>query len=157
MGNSESNPRSLSESISMIRIALAYTALLVAIVFAADVGWLPRFVETVHDLPYGDKALHFLLFGGLALVANLAFASRGRRSLARAIVIGSILVLIVATVEEYSNRFVARRDWSLGDLTANYLGVVCLGMLPLWSRQLFSHAAPNGTDDSSGPQDSADG
>jgi VanZ family protein len=139
----------------MIRIAVAYTALLVAVIFAADTGWLPRLVERVHDLPFCDKVLHFLLFGGLALVANLAFASRGRRSLARAIVIGSILALIVATAEEYSNRYFVRRDWSLGDLTANYLGVVCLGMLPIWSRQLFSRSASDEPDDSSGPQSSA--
>ncbi len=139
----------------MIRIALAYVAALVAIIFAADAGWLPRFVARFHDLPYGDKALHFLLFGGLALVANLALASRGRRSLARAIVIGSILVLIVATAEEYSNKFVPRRDWSLGDLTANYLGVVCLGMLPLWPRQLSSRPRSAEPNDSPSRQNTA--
>ena len=89
----------------------------------------------------------------LALVANLSLASRRKRSLARAIVIGSIFVLIVATAEEYSNRFFLRRDWSLGDLTANYLGVACLGLLPAWHRQLFSRTASAAPDDSSGPQD----
>jgi VanZ family protein len=82
----------------------------------------------LHDLPHGDKVLHFLLFGGLALVANLALAFHRPRSFARAIVMGSILVMIVATAEEYSNQYLVRRDWSLGDLTANYLGVVCLGL-----------------------------
>jgi VanZ family protein len=121
-------------------------AVLAAIIFSADAGYLPPFVERFHELPFGDKVLHFLMFGGLALVANLALASRGRRSLARAIVIGCILVLIVATAEEYSNKFVPCRDWSLGDLTANYLGVVCLGSLPLWPKRRSScqlSAEPN--------------
>ena len=139
----------------MIRIALVYVALLMAIIFSADAGWLPRFVERLHDLPLGDKALHFLLFGGLALVANLALASRGRRSLARAIVIGSILVLIVSTAEEYSNKFLPRRDWSLGDLTANYLGVVCLGALPLWPSKLSSRPPSARPNDSPDRQNSA--
>jgi VanZ family protein len=136
----------------MIRIALAYAAILTAIVLAADTGWLPHFVQQLHDLPFGDKVLHFTMFGLLALAANLALASCGRRSLARAIVIGSIFVVFVATLEEYSNHFLSRRDWSLGDLTANYLGVVCLGMLPAWCPQLFAIPAANGENDSPTPR-----
>jgi len=139
----------------MVPIALAYAAVLAAIIFSADAGWLPPFAERLHDLPFGDKVMHFLMFGGLALVANLALASRGRRTLARAIVIGSILVLIVATAEEYSNRFVSRRDWSFGDLTANYLGVACLGVLPIWPWQLSSRPRSAEPDDSPGRQSAA--
>ena len=138
----------------MIRIALAYAALLAAIVVAADANWLPHFARHLHDLPFGDKVMHFTLFGLLALVANLALASRGRRSLARAIVMGSLFVLFIATAEEYSNKFVATRDWSLGDLTANYLGVACFGLLPLWWPQLFSLSEP-AADDSAKTNDSA--
>jgi VanZ family protein len=139
----------------MIRIALAYVVLFAAIVVAADAGWLPRFAERLHDLPFGDKVLHFTLFGLLALVANLALASRDKRSLARAFVIGSIFVLFVATAEEYSNLYLFRRDWSLGDLTANYLGVACLGLLPLWRPQLFSLSVAADDDDSAAPQTTA--
>lgn len=123
---------------NMIRIALAYVALFAAIVVAADANWMPPFAQRLHDLPFGDKVIHFTLFGLLALVANLVLASRSRRPLARAIITGSLIVVFVATAEEYSNKFVAARDWSLGDLTANYLGIACLGMLPLWRPQLFS-------------------
>jgi polysaccharide biosynthesis protein VpsQ len=136
----------------MLRIALTYGALLAAIVVAADTGWLPHFAERLHDLPFGDKVIHFTLFGLLALAANLALASRGKRSLARAIVLGSIFVVVIATAEEYSNLFVSRRDWSLGDLTANYLGVACLGLLPLWRPQLFRRSTDD-ENDSAGPHE----
>ena len=145
----------MSDSNSMIRIALAYFTLVVAVVVAADAGWLPNQLEWLHDLPFCDKVLHFVLFGLLALVANLALASYARWPLARAIVIGSILVLIVATAEEYSNQWFPRRDWSLGDLLANYLGVFALGLLPMWQRPLFSRVIPAGPDDSPGPQNAA--
>jgi hypothetical protein len=148
---SQSQATFLSDSISMIRIALAYLAALGCIVVAADAGWLPQFAERLHDLPHGDKVLHFLLFGGLALVANLALAKHRPNSFARAIVTGSMLVIIVATAEEYSNQYLALRDWSLGDLTANYLGIVCLGMLPLWRPQLFCRITQEITDDSLPP------
>ena len=145
----------MSDSNSMIRIALAYFATLVTVVVAADAGWLPNQLEWLHDLPFCDKVLHFVLFGLLGLVANLALASYARWSLARAIVIGSILVLIVATAEESSNLFFVRRDWSLGDLMANYLGVIALGFLPAWQRPLFSRVIPAGPDDSPTPQNAA--
>jgi hypothetical protein len=151
--NPESQLTLLSDKIFMIRIALAYAALFVVMVVAADAGWLPRFAEWLHDLPYCDKAVHFVMFGTLALVANLALASRGNRSLGRAIVIGSIFAMIVATAEEYSNRYFMMRDWSLGDLAANYLGVACLGMLPLWQRQIVPRDAAAVVDDSPGPRD----
>src|SRR5262245_1689303 len=100
----------------MVRLALAYAAIFAAIVFVADADWLPRFAQDLHDLPYGDKVIHFTLFGLLALAANLALASQKPRSLARAVTLGTILVLAIATAEECSNVFVPCRDWSLGDL-----------------------------------------
>lgn len=138
----------------MVRIALGYVVVFAVIVMAADANWLPRFAQDLHDLPYGDKVIHFTLFGLLALAANLALASHRPRSLARAVALGTILVLAIATAEEYSNVVVPCRDWSLGDLTANYLGVACIGLLPLWRPRLFTLAAGE-ENDSAGPHDAS--
>src|SRR5262245_59851709 len=118
----------------MVRIALVYAAAFAALIAVADAGWLPHALDRIHHLAFVDKIVHFTLYGLLALVANLALISTGRLPPLRAIVLGSIVVLIVATAEEYSNRFVAARDYSLGDLAANYLGVLMIGVLPLVSR-----------------------
>lgn len=136
----------------MTRIAIAYAALLAATVVAANTGHLPTFAQYVHDLPGGDKVLHFLMFGTLALVANLALIASGKRRLARAIVTGCLIAAIVATVEEFTNQFVPSRDWSLGDLTANYLGILCLGVIPFWQRSGLSHSAESDGSDSSAPR-----
>ena len=120
----------------MIRIALLYAIAMAALVCAADAGWLLRLTDFVHDWPHLDKVIHFTLYGVLALLANLAILGTGRWSALRSIVTGSVLVLIVATVEEYSNQFVAIRDYSLGDLAANYLGILVVGVLPLVPRLL---------------------
>lgn len=119
---------------AMTRLALSYVALLAATIAAANSGHLPLFAQYIHDLPGGDKVLHFLMFGTLALVANLALIANGKRRLARAIVTGCLIAAIVATVEEFTNQFVPSRDWSLGDLAANYLGILCLGVIPFWQR-----------------------
>ena len=122
----------------MIRIALLYAIAMAALVCAADAGWLLRLADFVHDWPHLDKVIHFTLYGVLALLANLAILGTGRWSALRSIVTGSVLVLIVATVEEYSNQFVAIRDYSLGDLAANYLGILVVGVLPLVPRLIVS-------------------
>jgi VanZ family protein len=118
----------------MTRIAILYAAALAAIIAAADANRLPVFAQQLHHVPYLDKLAHFTLYGLLALFANLALVRSGRWTPMRAIRIGTIVVLIVATLEEYSNRFVAVRDWSWGDLAANYLGILCLGVAPLVPR-----------------------
>jgi VanZ family protein len=137
---------------AMTRLALAYAAVLAATVAAANSGHLPSFAQYIHDLPGGDKVLHFLMFGTLALVANLALIANGKRQLARAIVTGCLIAAIVATVEEFTNQFVLSRDWSLGDLTANYLGILCIGVIPFWHRSGLSLPANAKGNDSPVPR-----
>jgi polysaccharide biosynthesis protein VpsQ len=122
----------------MVRLALVYAMCLIALVFVVDTGWLPAVSLWIHEVPMLDKVIHFSLYGTLALVVNLALASRDRRSLVRAVVLGSLFAIIVSTTDEFSNRFIAVRDWSLGDLAANYLGVLCVGILPIWQRSMKS-------------------
>ena len=126
----------------MTRLSLLYALLLLTVVWAADTGHLPTFAERIHDLPYVDKLVHFLMFGLLALGANLSLAENRSWSPGRAILTGSILVVIAATLDEGSNLVVANRSWSLGDLAANYAGVLCVGIVPLlgWRSKAVSPA-----------------
>jgi VanZ family protein len=115
----------------MARLALGYTAALIVLLLLADFGVLRPLGQFVNSVPTLDKLLHFLMYGGMALLANAALSRRPRWSLIGAIATGSIGVVIVSTVEEYSNLFTPCRAWSLTDLAANYLGIACLGVLPL--------------------------
>ena len=115
----------------MIRITLVYALGLTALLLMVDFGSLHSVALYVNQLPVVDKVIHFCMFGLLALLANASLVRRPRWRMVGAIATGSILVLIASTVEECSNLFVACRSWSLADLAANYLGVVCLGILPL--------------------------
>jgi VanZ family protein len=122
-----------SERIRMMRITLLYAASLATVLVLADARLLPAFAQHVNDVPDLDKVIHFLMFGVLALLVNLSLARRGNWPLAGAIVTGSMIVAVVATAEELSNLLVAAREYSLGDLAANYLGVLCVGVVPLWN------------------------
>lgn len=120
----------------MIRLTLLYASFILGVVLLADTGHLPRSLQYVHDLPHVDKLIHFSIFGSLALCINLTLAGNRRWSVARAIVTGSLLVVVLSTLDEGTNFLVSSRSWSLGDLAANYFGVVCLGIVPMlgWQR-----------------------
>ncbi len=116
----------------MTRITLLYAAALATLLVLADTHQLPTLARHINDFPVLDKVIHFSMFGLLALLVNLSLVRSTRWPAAGAIVTGGIIVAALATGEELSNLLVPARQYSLGDLAANYLGVVCVGMLPLW-------------------------
>lgn len=114
----------------MTILAVCYSLALIALLVGADFGALRPIHDFVHAFGELDKVIHFLLYGGLALVVNSALLRPSRGLPARSIVTGTIFVLIAATFEEYSNMLVPCRGWSLGDLVANYLGILAIGVAP---------------------------
>jgi VanZ family protein len=117
-------------------ITWAYALGLAALLVMVDFGALRDIALYVNHTFLLDKAVHFAMFGVLALLANATLLHRFRPRAVAAIATGSIIVLVLSTLEEISNSLVAFRTYSLGDLTANYLGIICLGILPLlaWQR-----------------------
>jgi VanZ family protein len=117
-------------------VTLAYAVGMAALLLMVDFGALRDLALYVNHTFLLDKAIHFAMYGFLALLANASLLHRSQSRAFGAIATGSILVLIVSTLEECSNAFVAFRTCSLADLAANYLGIVCLGILPLvaWQR-----------------------
>ena len=118
----------------MKRIAIVYAVSLFGFILATDLGFFREAANYVNDHPPLDKAVHFTMYGMLALLLNSALLLSGRPPI-RAFAIGSIVVMAVSTIEEYSNFWIVSRSWSLGDLAANYLGILWLGSLPLWCLQ----------------------
>ena len=119
----------------MTRLAAAYCLVLIGLVLIADLGLLNAVGHFVEQYPVLDKVIHFVMYGVLALLANAALAGRRGWSVARAVATSSVIVLIASTAEEFSNVFTMHRTCSWGDLAANYLGIVCLGILPFLIRQ----------------------
>ena len=115
-------------------IAIAYALALFGFILAADFGLLRDAGDFVNRHPPLDKILHFMMYGVLALLVNWALMVQGWSRL-RAFTLGTIVLIAVSTVEEYSNCWVTMRSCSLGDLAANYLGILWLGSLPVWCAQ----------------------
>ena len=108
-----------------------YFAFIILIVVLADTGKL-GFLGVVNEFPYGDKVGHFILFGMLAFLLDLTFfqalphADRKRV----AVIIGLILALLIS-LEEFSQKFFPERTFSLFDLSASYMGVIFFSWVPL--------------------------
>jgi multisubunit Na+/H+ antiporter MnhB subunit len=118
------------KSHSLFFAALWFVAV-VGIIMLADSGgaaWLFRWIERT---PGGDKAGHFVLIGGMALLLNLALRARRMPALGRHWLIGSLVVVALFTAEEYSQKFNRRRHFDYGDLAADYAGIWCAGWLAL--------------------------
>lgn len=102
---------------------------IIGLIVAADTGHL-GFLGVVYDFPYGDKVGHFLVFGLMTLLANLAaFEWRpDSRPLELTLKTSGVLALLIG-LEELSQRWLPSRTSSLLDLVASYLGVAVFAWL----------------------------
>jgi polysaccharide biosynthesis protein VpsQ len=109
-------------------IAVVFTIFIVGVIILADRNALPPFIRAVYDFPNGDKLGHFILFGLLnffitrAVLASFPSRPRGRLTLS----VGLILALLV-TLEEYSQKFYPSRTFDLIDLLASCMGLLVGG------------------------------
>jgi polysaccharide biosynthesis protein VpsQ len=113
-------------------LAILFALLLLLIIVLADMGALPPFLQVWKDLPYGDKVGHFILYGILTLLVDLAlFRALPNRSRKWVAVISGLILALLIGLEEFSQRYFANRTFSLRDLAASYLGVIFFSWLAL--------------------------
>ncbi len=106
-------------------LTLSFGLFVLAVVVAADLGWVAPVSGVIHSYPGADKVGHFVLIGGLAfLVAASIVQGGGGR--ARAVkVLGVFSVVVV--LEELSQLFLATRHFDFLDLLFDMLGILILG------------------------------
>ena len=106
------------------RWATAIAALvLIAIVVAADRDALPLLLQRVYNYPAGDKAGHFVLFGGLTFLAALGFGRRARPIAGLSLPVSTLVIVVLVTLEEASQAWFPGRTASVFDLLASYVGI----------------------------------
>lgn len=74
-------------------------------------------------VPWGDKIGHFLLFGTLALLLNMALGFRQVNIRGRWFHWGSVLVFAFATAEEFSQLAFPSRTFDVLDMLFDLLGI----------------------------------
>ena len=102
-----------------------YLILIGLIITLANQGLLS--VQWLRQLPYGDKLGHFILIGGLSFLVNLSFKCPYWRWRGVLILKACVYVALLISLEEFSQYFIPQRSFDLGDLAANYAGILCFG------------------------------
>lgn len=100
-----------------------------AIILFADQGKMPGFIAALYAFPYGDKVGHFMLMGSFSFLANMSLACRKVRFSGIQVLIGSLGVAALVTLEELSQVFFASRTYSLVDLGFSLAGIWSFGVL----------------------------
>ncbi|MFK8009916.1 MAG: VanZ family protein [Saprospiraceae bacterium] len=102
------------------------------VILSANFGWDFFFFDWVKYLPLRDKMAHFLLVGGVSFFVNLLLDVKKTKLGGKEVLLGSLVVFIFITLEEFSQLFIIRRNFELIDLSANYLGIFLFGQLALF-------------------------
>ena len=117
-------------------LAILFGLFIITIIVLADLGKL-GFIYFLYSFKYGDKVGHFILYGILTLLTDLALfrssaqgdsvtvISSGRQV---AVKVGLILAFVI-TLEEFSQQYFSKRTFDLIDLTASFLGVIFFSWL----------------------------
>ncbi len=110
-------------------LTILFALFIILVIVLADTGHL-GILSYINRMPHADKVGHFVLYGILALLINLTLfrslppeRSRGSSRKWIALTSGLILALLIG-IEEFSQRYFATRTFSLGDLSASYLGLI---------------------------------
>ncbi len=108
----------------MKRLAVLFGLFILAVIILANLGMLGA-LGFLNEIPFGDKAGHFVLYGILTLLIDLALF-RSRPDLSRRLLafrVALILALFIG-LEEFSQQFLSNRSFDLVDLAFSYLGVI---------------------------------
>ncbi len=106
-----------------------YCTFILLVVLLADLGLMSWFREYAHQYPGLDKALHFSLVGFLSWILIFAFNVKRVNLLGLGLYAGTMLTLVLVTLEEFSQLLIATRRFELFDLLADYLGILAAEIL----------------------------
>ena len=104
-------------------LAVAFSIFIIVVIILADMGTLPGLIRGLYDFPNGDKLGHFILYGILSLLLNLAFTLHPSRNLPRTIWTVSLVLALLIGLEEWSQSLFDSRTMDIVDLLASYAGV----------------------------------
>jgi VanZ family protein len=114
----------------MIRIAtVLFIFIVLGIVVLADQG--SALLSFVRDIPAGDELGHFVLMGTVSFLVNMSLSASRIKVLSWSVLKGSVFVVIVVTLEEFSQLFFKYRTFSLTDLACDYAGILLFGQLAI--------------------------
>ncbi len=89
-------------------------------------------------IPYDDKIAHFFLMGALSFFVNLSLSLSQVTIGNIKILKGSLIILVIITIEEFSQKLFPSRSFTWSDLLSGYAGIFCFGRVAMY---LMNHRA----------------
>lgn len=114
-------------SASVKILTVCYVIILAVIIFIADRKSTRFLLDFIGNIPYGDKLAHFFLMGFLSFLVNLLLNARTFGFGKLRYLLGSVIVLVLVTIEEFSQLFVRGRTFDWRDLVADFVGIIIFG------------------------------
>ena len=113
-------------------LTILFTLFIILIIVLADLGKL-GILRILNQIPYGDKAGHFILYGILTLLLDLTLLRSQHFTLRPSLLVLRITLILslIIGLEEYSQQFFAKRTFDLVDLAFSYLGVIFFSWVAL--------------------------
>ena len=99
-----------------------YLAVLLGIVFLANLGMLP--VRELAKIPHYDTIGHFFLYGIASYLSHRALAKRAIAIIGYPFPLGPTIFSIFTILEELLQQILPHRTFSLLDLSASLLGII---------------------------------
>ncbi len=107
-------------------ITVIYIFILAGIIVLADLRETNYF-SFLKLLPLGDKIGHFCLMGMFSFLVNLTLRAKAVRVSKLNYLAGSLIVLAIVTLEEFSQIFIGGRTFDLIDLLFDFAGIFLFG------------------------------
>lgn len=95
-------------------------------------GWFGSVFLLIGKVPGGDQTGHFCLMGFFGFMACWLFGGRFLRLCKLKIPWGSLVVITLVTIEEFSQIFIANRSFDLADLAADFGGITLFSLIWYW-------------------------
>ena len=115
----------MKTNIFKIVLPLGFFIFISSIIFIADSANYNFALRWVGAIPYGDKIAHAMLYGVMAMLINYALSYRKVKGM----LVGSVLVLTFAILEEFSQIYIPSRTFDLYDILADVVGVILFSLL----------------------------
>ena len=112
-------------------LAISFLLFICWTILQVDLGQGTVLSKYVRHLPFGDKIGHFLLYGILAFLVNLALNNRTTKIFSYQLLLGATLVLTFAILEEFTQIMLSTRDFDLWDIACDLGGVASFSWLSI--------------------------
>lgn len=113
-------------------LAILFGLFLIYIIYSAGTRTPNIFLSAIGKIPFGDKIGHFLLMGTMSFILNLALKIKEIKIRTFNLLLGSCIITVLITIEEFSQIFIQSRNFDLIDLLFNYLGIITFGYFAKW-------------------------